>query len=87
MSYLFFSVFSGWTGNLEKTYSYHSARIWNNLILMVVNMLYEISAVGGQSFSTIIACGRILLMFLAEIFSTVCHSGKKSPFSNRKGYA
>ena len=44
---------------------------------MVVNIFYEISAVGGQSFWTIIACGGILLMFLAEIFSTVCHTGKK----------
>ena len=78
MSYLFFRFFAGWPGNLEKTYSYHSARIWNNLILMVVNIFYKISAVGGQSFWTIIACGGILLMILAEIFSTVCHTGKKN---------
>ena len=45
---------------------------------MVVNIFYEISAVGGHSFSTIIACGEILLMFLAEIFSTVCHTGKEN---------
>ena len=45
---------------------------------MVVNIFYKISAVGGQSFWTIIACGGILLMILAEIFSTVCHTGKKN---------
>ena len=57
------------------------------MILMVVNIFYEISAVGGQSFSTIIACGGILLMFLAEIFQRYAILEKKSSFSNRNGYA
>ena len=39
----------------EKTYSYHSVKIWNNLILLVMNIFYEINAVSGPYFSTKIA--------------------------------
>ena len=39
-----FRFLSGLPGNVERTYSYHSAIIWNNLILLVITTFYEISA-------------------------------------------
>ena len=64
MPYLFFSVSFGMTRKLREDLQLHSAIIWNNLTLLVINILRN-KRISGPYFSKKIAS--ILLIFLAEM--------------------